>query len=232
MACSRGRVNPTAQTKLRLFSDAAGYCNRPECRRRLFSEEGQADYHIGEMAHILAARDGGPRAESELKRPERSSYSNLILLCPNCHSEVDKCPEQFPDSLLHKWKLNHRTIISEAIGVYTVSSRGEALSFLESLLRANRLIHQQYGPDNEYRENPEAEEAPIWKRKMVDQIIPNNQKILLFIDKNINLVREDERHVIELFRQHVDDLVKRHLENNHGIASRFPSEMDRLFGGQ
>ena len=231
MACSRGRANPSTQTKLRLFADSAGYCSRPDCHRPLFGEEGQADYHIGEMAHILAARDGGPRTASDVERQDRASYNNLILLCPNCHSEVDKCPEQFPDSLLHEWKRHHKDTISRVVGVQTVSSRDEAFSFVEPLLRSNILIHQQYGPENDYRENPEAEEAPIWKRKMVDHIIPNNQKVLLFLDRNLHLVHEDERRVVELFRQHIDDLVERHLGHNQRIASRFPSGMNKLFGG-
>ena len=229
MACARGRANPNLQTKLRLFSDSAGYCNHPKCRKPLFSEEGQADYHIAEMAHILAAQDGGPRAAPDLDEEQRASYCNLILLCPNCHTMIDKCPDQFPDATLREWKQNHKALISEAIGVQAVSSREEAFQFVEPLLRINRSIHQRYGPDNEYRQNPEAEEAAIWKRKMISQIIPNNQKILLFIDKNIGLIHGEEQNIVELFRQHVDDLVERHFGDNEGIASRFPQGMNTLF---
>ena len=228
MTCVKGRVKPNSQTKLRLFSDSAGHCNHPECRRRLFSEGDQADYHIAEMAHILAANDGGPRAAPELDEANRSSYCNLILLCPNCHTMIDKCPEQFPDTMLREWKINHKSLIYRSIGVQTVSSRNEALQFVEPLLRVNRSIHQHYGPDNEYRQNPEAEETAIWKRKMICQIIPNNQKIMLFLEKNIELLQETERNIVELFRQHVDDLVERHLGDNKGIASRFPQGMNTL----
>lgn len=229
MACARGRVRASYKTKLRLFSDAAGYCNRPECRKRLFSDEDEVDYHIAEMAHILAAKDGGPRAAPEASADERASYNNLILLCPNCHTTIDKCPERFPDEKLRDWKLRHKTVIAKAIGVQSVSSRDEALEFLDPLLRANKMIHQTHGPDNYYRENPEAEEAEIWKRKVIHQIIPNNQKMLLFIDKNICLVNENERETVELFRQHLDDLIERHLGNNEGIASRYPPGMNALF---
>ena len=231
MACSKGRVNPTAQTKLRMFSDSAGYCNRPECRRPLFSEEGHADYNIGELAHILAAQDGGPRPAPEIAKKRRASYSNLILLCPTCHTVIDKCPEEFPDALLRDWKLHHKATIAEAIGVPSVSTRDEAHEFLDRILRANRSIHDRYGPDHEYYQNPEAEEASTWKRKLIGQILPNNQKIILFVDKNIRLVHDDERHIVELFRQHIDDLVERHLGDNEGVASRFPPEMNTLFGG-
>lgn len=229
MACTKGKVKPDARTRLRLFSDSAGYCNRAECRKYLFSDENKTDHHIGEVAHILAASANGPRSVAKLDGEFLARYDNLILLCPNCHSIVDKCPELYPESLLLEWKQNHRTVISEAIGVHVVSSRKEAWNFLNSLLRKNESIHKHFGPDNNYRENPEAEEANIWKRKMISQIIPNNQKILRFIDKNIDLIFEDEREVVELFRQHVDDLVEKHLGNNEGIASRFPVCMQSLF---
>lgn len=229
MACIRGRVTPNAQTKLRLFSDAAGHCNRPECRQPLFSETGEPDYHIAEMAHIIAASDLGPRAIPEVDRTDRSSYDNLILLCPNCHTMVDKCPKRFSDKTLREWKFNHKSLIYSAIGVQTVSSRSEGLRFVEPLLRANQMIHNRYGPDNEYRHNPEAEEADIWKRKMVCQIIPNSQKILLFLDRNIELLHDGELVVVERFRQHVDDLVGRHLNDSRTVASRFPLGMDTLF---
>ena len=232
MGCKRGRVRVSRQTKLRLFADAAGYCNQPQCKKRLFSDEDEVDYHIAEMAHILAAEDGGPRAAPQLDAAERASYNNLILLCPNCHTTIDKCSEQFPDEKLRDWKLQHKTVIAEAIGVQSVSSRDEALEFLNPLFHANRIIHQTYGPDNDYRENPEAEEAKIWKRKMIHQIIPNNQKVLLFIDKNIRLINDSERETVELFRQHLDDLVERHLGGNEEVASRYPPNMDALFRTQ
>lgn len=44
MSCAKGRVTVQNQTKLRLFADAAGYCQRPGCRRRLFSDENGPDF--------------------------------------------------------------------------------------------------------------------------------------------------------------------------------------------
>ena len=232
MVCTRGRIKPKANTKLRLFADSAGHCNRPECRLPLFSEEHHGNYYIAELAHILAANDGGPRAAPEVLETSRNSYSNLILLCPNCHTMVDKCPKQFPDAMLRRWKLEHKSLVYEAVGVRKVSSRSEALLFVEPLLRANRLIHQCYGPDNDYRQNPEAEQTETWKRKVVCQVIPNNQRLLLFMDANTELLQAHERITVERFRQHVDDLVERHLGDAIGTASRFPESMISLFSQQ
>ncbi len=221
-SCANGRVNPSAETKLRLFSDSAGHCNRPQCRRNLFSDLSDADYNIGEMAHVIAASVKGPRANENISTEDKATYNNLILLCPSCHTEIDKAPEMFPIELIRSWKVNHKKQIADVIGIPKFESRKEARDFLLPIFRANKAIFDKLNPDLPYRENPEAEEAVVWKRKMLFQIIPNNQKALLFLDLNINLLNEDELLVLENFRQHVDDLIEKHLGGNSGIASRFP----------
>ena len=96
MPCSRGQANPDRNTTLRLFADSGGYCQRPECASRLFVDTGTKNVHIAEMAHIIAASDDGPRADAKASAAEKGSYDNLILLCANCHTSIDKAPEDFP----------------------------------------------------------------------------------------------------------------------------------------
>lgn len=229
MTCIHGRANPNSQTKLRLFADSAGYCQRPTCRRRLFSDADSEDYHIAEMAHIFAAVDGGPRTSTTLNRVERATYENLILLCPNCHTEIDKAPNLFPDKLIAQWKTEHLKTIRDVLGVARFGSRAEARSYIEPLLERNRAIFNAIGPESEYRENPEAEEARVWKRKVVSEIIPNSQVMLLVIDANYGLIDQNERATVEQFRQHVTDLIGRHLDGAEYMGARFPAAMNSLF---
>ncbi|SDS97845.1 hypothetical protein SAMN05216490_2220 [Mucilaginibacter mallensis] len=227
-SCVNGRVNPSPQTKLRLFADSAGHCSKPSCHRYLFSDENVADYNIGEMAHIIAAVDNGPRSESNLDTEARAEYSNLILLCPSCHTEIDKAPEVFTVDMILDWKTNHKKRITNAIGIPQMSKRLEARQYVSSELRKNKAIFDKLNPNMSYRSNPDAEEAVVWKRKMLAQIIPNNQKILLFLDIHKHLLNEDELATTEEFRQHVDDLIERHLGNNKSIASKFPEKMNQI----
>lgn len=229
MPCINGRINPNLATKLRLFADSAGYCQRANCGRRLFSDESGEDYHIAEMAHIFAAVNGGPRSPQKMSSKERAHYRNLILLCPNCHTEIDKAPTSFTDKIIEEWKSSHKETIKAAIGVVKFKSRTDIQGYLLPLFAKNKTIFTTHGPSNSYHENPEAEEAVVWKRKMLSQIIPNNQQILLAIDTNLNLFDTDEQVTVELFRQHLDDLIERHLGENSSIASRFPSEIIKLF---
>jgi len=107
MACSRGEAAPDSHTKLRLFADAAGHCQNPACNQPLFIDAGRKNIHIAEMAHVFAAADDGPRANAELTQAERGRYSNLILLCPTCHTIIDKAPGEYPDTVILMWKQQH-----------------------------------------------------------------------------------------------------------------------------
>ena len=100
------------------LKDIPNFCCLIEyCRKCLLNEDNIFEFHVGEIAHIHAKSDGGPRAKPELGIKDRQSRENLILLCPTCHTKVDKCPDQYPASLLREWKRNHRSSISEAIGI-------------------------------------------------------------------------------------------------------------------
>lgn len=77
-----------------LWGRAAGRCAMPECRVELFAEA--TDYDpivvIGEIAHVAAAGEAGPRVVPTMTVKERNSYDNLILLCRNCHGRIDGQP--------------------------------------------------------------------------------------------------------------------------------------------
>ena len=227
-SCVNGRINPSADTKLRLFADSAGHCNRPVCHRYLFSNTDIADYHIGEMAHIIAASDKGPRGESNADAEDKAEYNNLILLCPSCHTEIDKAPQIYTIEVILEWKANHKKRIMETMGIPLFDDRNDARNYVTRILRANKMIFDSLNPDLPYRENPEAEEATVWKRKMLSQIIPNNQKILLFVDINNELFNEEELITVEKFRQHLYDLIERHFGDNLEIGSRFPEKMNSI----
>jgi hypothetical protein len=55
----------------------------PDCRIELIVDATEYDpiVIIGEIAHVAAASDGGPRADANLSITDRNDYENLILLC-------------------------------------------------------------------------------------------------------------------------------------------------------
>ena len=229
MTCSRGKASPDPHTKLRLFADSGGYCQNPGCLRGLFVDADGANIHIAEMAHIFAANNDGPRAKVELSPEERGAYGNLILLCPSCHTIIDKAPESFPDVMIAEWKRSHLRRIAAAFGAVEYESRAATRCAIEPLLDENRAVFEQYGPLGEYRLNPESEMADVWARKVRSLILPNNRKVLAILKANRRHLRPEEREVLERFRQHVDDLEARHLgEGVVAVGATFPEEMSNI----
>lgn len=231
MACSRGKAAPDKNTQLRLFADSGGFCQKPDCLKALFIELGAQNLHIGEMAHIVAAADDGPRARPRLSKEERGAYANLILLCPTCHTIVDKAPLQYPDRDLIGWKQQHRERIARLFGAVEYADRPSVRRAVSPILDENAFVFRTWGPDQDYRYNPESELADVWKRKVLSVILPNNRKLLNILDNNRRHLNAMERQILEAFRQHVDDLERRHLGAERvGVGSRFPEGMNGLLG--
>jgi len=184
MGCNRGKASPNPHTRIRLFADSGGYCQNPECSCLLFLEVGSEQFHIAEIAHICAAAENGPRSSKVLTPEQRGAYENLILLCPKCHTIVDKAASSYPDQLVQNWKWLHVDKLASLFGTKRYSDRATARAAVIPLLFENRIIHEQYGPDNDYRYNPESEQANVWQRKMRTQILPNNRRILALLDAN------------------------------------------------
>lgn len=226
MSCSRGKASPNRHTTLRLFAAAAGLCQKPDCHRSLFVDTGSQNVHMAEMAHLFAASATGPRARAGLTSEELGLFENLILLCSSCHTIVDKALGDFPDELLAEWKRRHVERVAAAFGAVEYSSRQAAREAIEPALAENWTIFKDYGPEQDYKCNPESEWAEVWQRKVRSRILPNNRKLLAILEANRRHLREQELATLEKFRQHVDDLEARHIgEGARAVSNRFPSKM-------
>lgn len=226
MSCYRGKASPDQQTRLRLFAASGGFCQRPDCHRNLFVDTDSGTIHIAEMAHLFAANDRGPRANTQLTEEERGAFENLILLCPSCHKIVDKAPSAFSDEMLCEWKRCHAERIAATFGAVEYSSRQAARAAIELVLAENGAIFEEYGPENQYRFDPESELAHVWQRKMRSRILPNNRKVLAILDANRRHLNGQELRTLEEFRQHIDDLEVRHFgEGIAAVGRRFPDGM-------
>lgn len=98
------RLPPKPETLRELYIFSGNMCAMPNCKKVLIDEDGT---WIGEVAHIHAASDGGPRANTSLSQEERREAKNLILLCRNCHRKIDRNVEQYPAETLIQIKERH-----------------------------------------------------------------------------------------------------------------------------
>lgn len=93
-------ITPT--TLKRLFAKSGNKCAMPGCSAILVN----GVHVIGEICHIRARRKTGPRFDAALSAACRDSFENLLLLCPTCHTLVDKDTTHFPVALLQTIKAN------------------------------------------------------------------------------------------------------------------------------
>jgi hypothetical protein len=181
------------------------------------------------MAHVFCASNNGPRLNKKLSESERGEYSNLILLCPTCHTMIDKAENEYPDALLLSWKNNHVNRIKDLFKIKLFDNRKEARSFIKRYLDENRKIFELYGPLSDERFNPESSMPKQWNKKIHSHILPNNRVILNAIDVNSILLEDEEHEIVEIFRQHVNDFENKHINNAKENGIQFPIEMKNIF---
>jgi hypothetical protein len=89
----------------------------PNCRITLVLDETEKDGSalIGELAHMIAEKEDGPRGSSALTPEQRDLYDNLLLLCRNHHGEIDRQPESWPVARLQQIKADHEAWVSQSL---------------------------------------------------------------------------------------------------------------------
>lgn len=107
---------PLPQQRL-IWVASAGQCSFPGCPIRTVEPETDSDgaVTIGEVAHICAYEDDGPRANPSMSLADRNKYSNLLVLCPNHHTTVDKQWKSYPAEMLRKWKADTERMVTIAL---------------------------------------------------------------------------------------------------------------------
>lgn len=89
-------------TLKKLWASSGNQCGFPDCEEEVVDID--RDIVVGEICHIRAQSEGGPRYDPALSDDEVDAYSNLILLCPTHHTYIDKDPEDYPIEELERWK--------------------------------------------------------------------------------------------------------------------------------
>ena len=102
------RRYPEKTIKL-LFGSCGNQCAYPDCTNPIIaSETPYSDAAVvGQICHIYAAADDGPRGKPGLTEKARNALDNLILMCGHHHPLVDKQWETYPAETLKAWKKAH-----------------------------------------------------------------------------------------------------------------------------
>jgi hypothetical protein len=220
-----------------LWANSAGRCAFPGCQCRLCTDEAAkaAPYTIGEMAHICGEKPGASRHDGTLTEKQRDDYANLILLCPNHHTLIDK-PEnlkKYSVETLHKMKSDHEGYVNGRLEVRSFQNKQEVAAYVYPLLKENHDVFLLFGPRSEIaRRNPQSDAHGVWMSERLSTITPNNRKIVEIIEANSQLFAAAEQVVLKKFSLHArsyegwvtDDV------SYEGVAP-FPEEFDAMITG-
>jgi hypothetical protein len=99
----------SAATLGKLWGLSGNQCAFPGCSNELIAQGTAAPEKaiVGNICHIYAASDDGPRGKPGLTTKERNAFENLILMCGHHHPRVDKLYHDYPAGELLKWKRDH-----------------------------------------------------------------------------------------------------------------------------
>lgn len=222
---------PTA-TRLRLFAQSSGHCQKPDCLDPIFPAEMGGDKHIAEMAHVIPHGDAGPRhADRPADDFDADTFENLILLCPTCHTMIDKNPDAYPRHLLLDWKERHLVHLALKQGIREYDDRGQARAAVAGILAENRAIWAKIAPEDgaAFEYDPESANAAAWDQRVRSVILPNHYRALAIVEANLGLATDDERRTFAEYQEHVRGLAERHVCGASGRAIRFPEAMEGLF---
>jgi hypothetical protein len=232
LACSNGRPKLTQDQDRRLFAESAGTCLL--CNIRLFPNipDESRSISIAERAHVVAHSNLGPRADGTLSEEDRSDPANIVLLCPTCHTQADKVPDNFPIADLVSRKAARAAAIALVGGTPVFKSRLDAHRAVRRILERNWLIFSNYGPDADDGSISSTEEAKRWGLHVLDDIVPGNELVVAIVGNNEQLATAEDREVAELLRLHTRDLAEKHRgQPVTAPARRFPPGAESLFAG-
>lgn len=199
----------STQVERRIYAESMGRCMNPECKVDLFKDSGD----IMEKAHISPYCD-----------TKDNSYENLIILCPNCHTNFDK-NSAFSADDVEKWK-QIRKVEFERFFSKEYDTFEELKSEVVILLLRNQEIFENY-----YSEN----QRELWDI-FEGEIISNNRKIRKILKNNTKLIQNHSQEsysnlaLVQRFMLHIDEFEATRISKGKIRHVLFPAEINSLFG--
>lgn len=220
-----------ALVKRKLWASSGGFCSIPNCHADLFPffESGKIT-NIEELAHIIGQKKKGPRGDNPLSLTERDEFENIFLLCPTCHTIIDKNPKLYPDDTLKQWKANHEKSIANIFQVPKFETRDEAKKYLKPLLVENKAIFNKYGPHSKNAINNQMATELMWEKLAIQKILPNNRKIESVVEQNQELLEENEYELFIEFKIHREGFEYNKISGDvNSAVPTFPNGFENIF---
>ena len=206
--CTRKAVSTVTQRKL--WMESMGHCMNPSCEVSLIVDGA----YIGEFAHIVPHKEEGS-----------VEFENLIGLCRNCHNKIDSKRNNRTIRILQTWKTTREEEIAARF-TQKFSSFKLLQEYVVPLLRRNRAIYECYGPGTSG--SSDDGHHTLWIA-FEAEILVNNRKILLAMERNRKLLHRENQDIILDFRVHIEEFVHTRM-NKVRRVQLFPQELSSIFG--
>ncbi|MEN0661335.1 HNH endonuclease signature motif containing protein [Caldifermentibacillus hisashii] len=193
----------------RLYAESMGRCMNPECKIELFKENGD----IIEKAHIIPYSD-----------TKDNSFENLIILCPNCHTNFDK-NSAFSVDDVKKWKEIRKAEL-ESFFSKKYDSFEDLKNAVVPLLLDNKSIFENY-----YHEDTK----DLWDI-FEGKILSNNRILRNILKQNLKLIQNHSYEnysnlaIVQKFLLHIDEFEATRVNEEKIRRVLFPEEINSLFG--
>lgn len=193
----------------RIYAESMGRCMNPECKVELFKENGD----IMEKAHIIPYCD-----------TKDNSFENLIILCPNCHTNFDK-NSAFSADDVNKWK-EMRKDEFDSFFSEKYDSFEDLKNAVVPLLLDNKFIFENY-----YLEDT----RDLWDI-FEGKILSNNRILRNILNRNSKLIQNHSNEnysnlaVVQKFILHIDEFEATRVNKEKIRRVLFPKEINSLFG--
>lgn len=103
-------------TRVLLAFRSGGVCAFPKCGKHLtYESKNGADTYVAEAAHISGEKPGAARYDASMSDEERDSVHNLIYMCTDHHTIIDKVEADWPTSTLQALKAKHEAQVRQAM---------------------------------------------------------------------------------------------------------------------
>jgi len=107
-----------ARTRLLLYVRAGGRCEFDGCNLYLLEHHlTRKEGNFGEVAHVVAFNEGGPRGRVRPHPQDIHDADNLMLLCHACHRLIDDNPAHYLVATLRQYKRQHEDRIYHVTGL-------------------------------------------------------------------------------------------------------------------
>lgn len=103
-------------TRIILAFRSGGVCAFPKCGKHLtYDAKVGDDTYVGEAAYIRGEKPTAARYGASMTDDDRDNVRNLIYLCTDHHTIIDKVEADWPTPTLQELKDNHEKQVRQAM---------------------------------------------------------------------------------------------------------------------